>query len=102
LDGRRSPRRGAPCLGGRRCAPRSRVRQLRLVQQLRAARRRFQGGGATPGERALMERQESGPDRWLLATTVALVFFGVFVVFDASFVRASQSSGTHYNPYFYL
>src|SRR5437764_10145617 len=49
-----------------------------------------------------MERQESGPDRWLLATTVALVFLGVFVVFDASYARAGQSSGTHYNPFFYL
>jgi cell division protein FtsW len=49
-----------------------------------------------------MEKREAGPDRWLLLTAVSLVFLGVFVVFDASYARAGQSTGTGNNPFFYL
>lgn len=49
-----------------------------------------------------MERREAGPDRWLLLTAVALVFLGVFIVFDASYARAAQSQFTGKDPFFYL
>jgi cell division protein FtsW len=49
-----------------------------------------------------MERREPGPDRWLLLVAVALVFLGVFFVFDASYARAGQSAATGENPFYYL
>jgi cell division protein FtsW len=45
---------------------------------------------------------KNGPDWWLLVTTVLLLFLGVFIVFDASYARAAQSSITGQDTFFYL
>jgi cell division protein FtsW len=49
-----------------------------------------------------MSRRESAPDWWLLTTALALLFVGVFIVFDASFPRAGQALSTRQDMFFYL
>jgi len=49
-----------------------------------------------------MPRRESAPDWWLLTTALALLFLGVFVVFDASYPRAGQAASTGQDMFFYL
>jgi cell division protein FtsW len=46
--------------------------------------------------------RENLPDWWLLMTAVALLFLGVFIVFDASYARAAQSAVTGRDSFFYL
>jgi cell division protein FtsW len=47
-------------------------------------------------------KKETHPDWWLLTTSLALLFLGVFVVFSASFARAGQASSTGLDMFFYL
>lgn len=49
-----------------------------------------------------MGKEETGPDRWLLLTTISLIMVGVLIVFDASYARSALSAGTNHNPFFYL
>jgi cell division protein FtsW len=42
------------------------------------------------------------PDWWLLLTAVALLFLGVFVVFDSSYARAAQSAVTGRDSFYFL
>ena len=49
-----------------------------------------------------MPKRETAPDWWLLTTALALLFVGVFVVFDASFPRAGQALSTRQDMFFYL
>ena len=49
-----------------------------------------------------MPKRKSAPDWWLLTTALALLFVGVFVVFDASFPRAGQALSTRQDMFFYL
>jgi cell division protein FtsW len=49
-----------------------------------------------------MSKRETAPDWWLLTTALALLFVGVFVVFDASFPRAGQALSTRQDMFFYL
>jgi cell division protein FtsW len=44
----------------------------------------------------------NNPDWWLLVVAVALLFLGVFIVFDSSYARAAQSSITGQDSFFYL
>lgn len=44
----------------------------------------------------------SHPDWWLLFTAVALLFLGVFIVFDASYARAAQSAATGRDSFYFL
>jgi cell division protein FtsW len=47
-------------------------------------------------------KREAAPDWWLLTTALALLFVGVFIVFDASFPRAGQALSTRQDMFFYL
>lgn len=47
-------------------------------------------------------KRETAPDWWLLTTALALLFLGVFVVFDASYPRAGQAISTGQDMFFYL
>ena len=49
-----------------------------------------------------MPKRETQPDWWLLTTCLALLFLGVFVVFDASYPRAGQAASTGQDMLFYL
>src|SRR2546425_7528314 len=49
-----------------------------------------------------MEKTEHSPDWWLLFGAVVMLFVGIFVVFDASYARASMALATGNDAFFYL
>jgi cell division protein FtsW len=46
--------------------------------------------------------RDNHPDWWLLLAAVALLFLGVFIVFDSSYARASQSAVTGRDSFYFL
>lgn len=49
-----------------------------------------------------MNQEKRTPDHWLLVVTFALLAWGVFIVFDASYARAADAPYTGYDSYFFL
>src|SRR5580658_7538651 len=81
---------------GAACA---RVRQLRSIRELRASRPRLQGSGKCSGGGSPVMAQQMKSDWLLFGTTVAMVGFGLVMIYSASSVVAELNP--HLNSSFY-